>query len=152
MTTPHKLYPHIAGLRGDCGENAATLAITAVLHPSPHYPDAGRIVVGAPPISESVIGGWCSGPEAAVRTAETLLEAAADVDAVLDAVEPERITAPEGRPVPCEVCGRPLLPGVAVATWIDGERSIVAHWDPCPFAERETASEIAAIVEEVLCG
>jgi hypothetical protein len=137
MTTPHKLYPHITGLRGDEGENAATLAIAAVLDPSPHYPDAGRIIVGSPETSEAELGGWCSGPEAAVQLAETLLEAAADVDAALDAIPPVRLTAEY--PFPCACCGRTVQPGEAIAVFGGARGGASMHWGPCPFTERVIA-------------
>lgn len=146
MTTPHKLYPPITSLRGDEGENDATLAIVAVLTPSPHYPDEGRIIAGSPPTSDAVIGGWSSGSEAAVRIAETLLEAALDVDAAMDAdrpavfrfgVEPPDVDLIEdlscGR---CEVCCARIATGeLAQAFWEEsrtGARVVLVHAERCP--------------------
>ncbi len=147
MTTPHKLYPPIAGLRGDEGENDAILVVAAVLTTSPHYPDAGRIIVGSPGASDAEVGGWSSGPEAAVQLAETLLEAARDVDAALDAERPvvfrfgvesspdvdvlEDLTGAR-----CESCCAELVPGEPVqAFWEELEpraRVVFVHAERCP--------------------
>lgn len=87
MTTHHTLRT-IPNLRGDCGENAATVAIAAVLSTSPHYPDGGRIIVGAPETSESEIGGFSGGPEAIAQLADALAAAVAEVDAAMDGPPP----------------------------------------------------------------
>jgi hypothetical protein len=84
MTTI-KRYPHITGLIGDEGENAATLAVAAVLDPSPNYPDCARITVGHARSSECSDKGAClaGDPDTIDRLADTLRQAAADVRAAL---------------------------------------------------------------------
>lgn len=47
----------------------------------------------------------------------------------------EVFAAPDGPPVPCEVCCAPIEPGSPVASWVDGERQVVAHAGRCPEPE-----------------
>jgi len=99
-----KLYPHIVGIRGDEGENEATLAVVAVLDRSLHYPEVGRIIVGSPESSDAEVGGFSGGPEAIVQLADTLAQAVSDVDAVLDADAPPVNDAMGYAGRRCEVC------------------------------------------------
>lgn len=151
----HKLYPPVEGLRGDSGENPGTLAIVAVLDPSPHYPDCGRIIVGSPETSESDVAQFSCGPEVAVRLAATLEQAAADVDVAIDADAPPVVTASGAEPR-CEVCCLPIVAGdriqifleddeVQPGTWI-GSKQIAVHADRCPgnTTEADPAPALAA--------
>ena len=84
MTT--KTYPHVTGVFGDEGENASVLAVTAVLDPSPNWPECGRIIVGSPRQSPALpgyianLGGFCAGVEGTRRLIATLQEAVVDVE------------------------------------------------------------------------
>jgi len=82
-----KLYPHITGVRGNCGEDPSVLAVTAVLDPSEHYPDEGRIILGSPTKSDKLegyipdLGGFSCGVEAAEQLIATLQQAVSDIRA-----------------------------------------------------------------------
>ncbi len=73
------IYPRIDGLRGNEGEDEASLVVVAILDPSPNYPDSGRIIVGAPRDSID-IGGFSCSPEVARLLAATLVQAANAAD------------------------------------------------------------------------
>jgi hypothetical protein len=166
---PHKLYPPVVGLRGDGGENEATLVAIAVLDPSPNYPDCGRIIVGSPTMcvaaGEADIGGWSASPESAVRVAETLLAAAADVDAALDAVPPLAFrygVETAGGVVPsvvyelsngrCDCCCEPLEIGArTLAFWewsATGTRVALLHAERCPTRCADRADRELAVSEQ----
>ena len=80
-----RLYPHITGVRGNDGEDPSVLAVTAVLDPSEHYPDEGRIILGSPRQSDKLdgyipnLGGFCCGVEAADALIATLQQAVSDI-------------------------------------------------------------------------
>ncbi len=88
MTVAQKLYPHITGVLGDEGETPGVLAVHAVLDPSPHYPDEGRIIIGSPKASDKLrgelpnLGGCCMSVPAAQRLIATLQCAIRDIQAV----------------------------------------------------------------------
>ncbi|HET9063724.1 MAG TPA: hypothetical protein VFO62_10585 [Candidatus Binatia bacterium] len=75
----------------------------------------------------------CLDAERAELLCSALLEACADIGPP----EPpaEVFTAPAGPPVPCEVCCASIEPGSPVASWVDGERQVVAHAGRCPEPE-----------------
>lgn len=138
--SPHKLYPYITGIVGLEGETPASIAVVAVLSPSPHYPDQGRIIVGSPPSSEAAIGSFSTGPQPAVRFAETLLAAAADVDAALDSVQPEIVTARDSEAGQrCESCCLPIRAGDQIQFFDDEDEEgngirVPVHAERCPGA------------------
>jgi len=80
-----RTYPHITGISGDCGENPAVLAVTAVLNPSPDWPESGRIIVGGPVKSPKLegplpdIGGFSMSEDGAIATILTLATAVIDI-------------------------------------------------------------------------
>ncbi len=82
-----KLYPHITGVLGDEGENPGVLAVHAVLDPSEHYPEDGRIIVGSPTQSTALpgylpdLGGFATGIAGAERLIATLQQAVSDIRA-----------------------------------------------------------------------
>lgn len=78
-----KTYSLISGLRGNEGEDPATLAVAAVIDASPNYPDCARIIAGSSRNSESDIGGFSCGPVGAVKVAAVLIDAAMDVEEAL---------------------------------------------------------------------
>jgi len=80
MTTHAKVYDPIEWMRGNDGEDPGTMSVCVILDPSPHYPDACRIICGSPANSDSDLGGFSCAPEQAVRFAETLEMAARDAD------------------------------------------------------------------------
>jgi hypothetical protein len=81
---------HLRGFYGDGGENEGVLAVTAVLDPSPHYPDVGRIIVGSPSTSPLIeaylpnLGGFSCSPDALERLIAVLQRTLADVRVVID--------------------------------------------------------------------
>lgn len=83
MDTKTKSYTPIDDLRGNEGEDPATLAVAAILDTSPNYPANARIVAGSSQDSESDIGGFSCGPVGAAKIAATLIDAAIDVEVAL---------------------------------------------------------------------
>lgn len=86
MTTPPTIsYPHVTGVFGDQGENEGVLAVMAILDPSPHYPDNGRIIVGSPTETPSIggyipdLGGFSMGLAGAERLIAVLQRAVTDI-------------------------------------------------------------------------
>lgn len=72
-----KTYPHVTGIRGDEGESPTALAVTAVLDPSPHYPDEGRIIMGSPTRPDRPVPDFLScvdGCSMSVAAAEDLID------------------------------------------------------------------------------
>lgn len=85
----HDRVYHVAGIRGDCGENPGVLAVCVETDPSPNFPVDGRIILGSPSKSPLMdghipdIGGFCMGPEGARRVISTLQQAVADVETAM---------------------------------------------------------------------
>lgn len=72
-----KTYPHVTGVRGDEGESPTALAVTAILDPSPEWPEEARIVLGSPTTPDRQVPGFVScvnGGSMSVAAAENLID------------------------------------------------------------------------------
>jgi hypothetical protein len=87
-------HVHMRGVFGDCAENEGVLSISWILDASPHYPEAGLIVIGSPTTSPLIpgyipnLGCFSCGITGAERLIRVAQKAVNDVKAGLAAWEP----------------------------------------------------------------
>lgn len=119
-----KCYPPIEGVAGhDLADDGPIIDALHVEH------FEGRITLAHDALALTLT------PAQTLALESRLAQARADVDAAQDGPPTETFAAPEGPPVRCEVCGGPIAPGSAVASWTDGGRQVVAHAGRCPEPE-----------------